>query len=54
MLRPVLWLVLIVSAGANATASTADANPLIGVGFGLVTLACAATLVVHHYRHRVR
>ncbi|GAA1042560.1 hypothetical protein GCM10009557_68850 [Virgisporangium ochraceum] len=52
MLRPVLWLLLIVSAAANATASAAGANVLAGIGFGLVTLACAATLVVHHYRHR--
>jgi hypothetical protein len=54
MLRPVLWLVLILSAAANATASAAGANPFASVGFGLITLACAATLVVHHYRRRAR
>ncbi|MEV4509954.1 hypothetical protein AB0K00_13450 [Dactylosporangium sp. NPDC049525] len=54
MLRPVLWLLLILSAAANATVNTIGANPLAGVGFGLVTLACAGTLVVHHYRHRAR
>ena len=54
MLRPVLWLVLIISAAANATVSAAGANVLAGIGFGLITLACAVTLVVHHYRHRSR
>ena len=54
VLRPVLWLVLILSAVANATTSTIGGNALVGAGFGLVTLACAAALVVHHYRHRTR
>lgn len=52
MLRPTLWLVLILSAAANATTSAAGANVFASVGFGLITLACAAALVVHHYRHR--
>lgn len=52
LLRPVLWLVLVVSAAANATVSAAGANVLAGIGFGVITLACAAALVVHHYRHR--
>ena len=52
VLRPVLWLLLIVSAAANATVSAAGANVLAGIGFGLITLACATALVVHHYRHR--
>jgi hypothetical protein len=52
MLRPVLWLVLFLSAAANAAVSSIGANPLAGVGFGVVTLACAVTLVVHHYRNR--
>jgi Flp pilus assembly protein TadB len=54
MLRPALWLLLILSAAANATVNTAGASPLAGVGFGLITLASAAALVVHHYRHRTR
>ncbi|GAA2492942.1 hypothetical protein Ahu01nite_026010 [Winogradskya humida] len=49
--RPVLWLVLIVSAVANTVLSSAGAH-LIGAGFGLITLACIVALVVHHYRHR--
>lgn len=52
LLRPVLWLVLILSAAANATTSTTDLNPLVGIAFGVVTLACVVTLIVHHYRHR--
>ncbi|MEV6692155.1 hypothetical protein AB0M35_11885 [Micromonospora sp. NPDC051196] len=52
LLRPVLWLLLIVSAATNATMSFAGANVLIGAGFGLVTLASAVALVVHHYRRR--
>jgi len=52
LLRPVLWLVLIVSAAANVVASTSGLSPLAGASFGLVTLACVAALIVHHYRHR--
>jgi hypothetical protein len=52
LLRPVLWIVLFLSAAANAAMSSIGANPLAGAGFGLITLACAVTLVVHHYRNR--
>lgn len=52
MLRPVLWLLLVISAAANATVSAAGANVIAGICFGLVTLACATALVVHHYRNR--
>ncbi|HEV7963580.1 MAG TPA: hypothetical protein VGP57_13655 [Actinoplanes sp.] len=52
LLRPVLWLVLVLSAAANAVTSTIGINPLVGIGFGLVTLGCATTLIVHHYQHR--
>ncbi|MEU6022980.1 hypothetical protein ACGFIK_06190 [Micromonospora sp. NPDC048871] len=52
LFRPVLWLVLIVSAVINASMSIADANVFVGAGFGLVTLTCAVLLVVHHYRNR--
>jgi hypothetical protein len=48
----VLWLVLIVSAAANAAISSAGLNPFVAAGFGVVTLASAAALVVHHYQHR--
>jgi len=54
LLRPVLWLALIVSAAANAASSSIGLNAFVGIGFGLITLACAATLIVHHYRYRRR
>jgi hypothetical protein len=25
---------------------------LVGIGFGLITVACIAVLIVHHYRNR--
>jgi Flp pilus assembly protein TadB len=53
-LRPVLWLVLVVSAAINVVVSTTGLNLLIGLGAGLVTLACATALIVHHYQHRRR
>jgi Flp pilus assembly protein TadB len=52
LLRPVLWLLLVVSAAANAVASASGLTPLVGVAFGVVTLACVAALIVHHYRNR--
>jgi hypothetical protein len=54
VLRPALWIVLILSATANGTLSGLDANPAVSIGFGLITLACAVSLAVHHYRHRRR
>jgi hypothetical protein len=54
LLRPVLWLALIASATANAVSSSIGLNAFVGIGFGLITLACAATLIVHHYQHRHR
>jgi hypothetical protein len=52
LLRPVLWLMLIVSAVANAVSSTLGLHPLVGIGAGLVTLGCVVALVVHHYQQR--
>ncbi|MFI6454227.1 hypothetical protein ACIBF6_22020 [Streptosporangium amethystogenes] len=52
MLRPVLWLLLVVSAVLNMVTSSIDVNVFVGIGFGLVALACAAALIVHHYRYR--
>jgi hypothetical protein len=51
LLRPLLWVLLIVSAAANAVLST-TAGPFVGSAFGAVALACAITLVVHHCRRR--
>ena len=52
LLRTVLWVVLVLSAAANAVMSSIGANVFVGAAFGVVTLASAAGLVVHHYRHR--
>lgn len=50
-IRPVLWLILIVSAAANSVLSSLGAM-LAGMVFGAIALASAVTLIVHHYRHR--
>ena len=52
LLRPVLWVVLVVAAVVNAVSSSAGVNPFVSGAFGLITLACATALIVHHYRHR--
>ncbi|MGK5441657.1 hypothetical protein ACSNN7_07505 [Micromonospora sp. URMC 105] len=54
LLRPLLWLVLLVSAAANMVLSTAVDNPWISSAFGLVALLCGVALIVHHRRNRVR
>jgi hypothetical protein len=53
-LRPVLWLLLVISAAGNVATSNIGLNMMIGIGFGLVTMACAAALIVNHYQHRRR
>ena len=53
-LRPVLWLLLVISAAGNVVTSNIGLNMMIGIGFGLVTMACAAALIVNHYQHRRR
>jgi hypothetical protein len=52
LLRRVLWLVLVLSAAANAVTSNLGISPLVGIGFGLVTLGSATALIVHHYQNR--
>jgi hypothetical protein len=52
-LRPALWVLLILSAATNAVLSSVT-NPFVSSAFGAVALACAVTLIVHHYRHRPR
>ncbi|MEH0829942.1 MULTISPECIES: hypothetical protein [Micromonospora] len=51
-MRPLLWLVLIVSVGANVTLSNVLDNPWAGSAFGALALACGVTLAVNHYRNR--
>ncbi|MEU3168410.1 hypothetical protein [Streptosporangium sp. NPDC006930] len=52
MVRPVLWTLLMVGVVCNIVTSTSDLNVFIGIGFGMIVLACAAALVTHHYLHR--
>ena len=49
-LRPVLWLLLLLTATANAVASSV--NVVAGIVFGVAALSCATALAVDHYRHR--
>ena len=50
--RPVLWILLITSAVANIVTSASGLHVLLGIGFGLLTLAFGAALVADHYRRR--
>ncbi|WP_422737392.1 hypothetical protein ACN263_29045 [Micromonospora sp. WMMD729] len=52
LLRPLLWLLLLLSAATNAALTTVVGNPWIGSAFGLVAALCAGALIVHHRRHR--
>ncbi|GAA0562314.1 hypothetical protein GCM10010172_51900 [Paractinoplanes ferrugineus] len=52
ILRPVLWVTLIVAGAANAVLSTVLGSPIVSSVFGVVALICAGTLVAQHYRNR--
>ncbi|GAA4490206.1 hypothetical protein GCM10023191_022030 [Actinoallomurus oryzae] len=52
IVRPVLWLLLVISAAGNMVTSTAGLNVFVGVAFGVATLACGTALIVQHYRQR--
>ncbi|MFG1697893.1 hypothetical protein [Nonomuraea sp. NPDC049309] len=52
--RPVLWALLAVFAVCNAVTSASTLPVYVGIGFGLATLACAATLIHQHYTTRRR
>ncbi|MDO3686050.1 hypothetical protein [Micromonospora sp. C28ISP2-4] len=51
-MRPLLWLVLIVSVVANVTLSGVLDNPWAGSAFGALALACGVILARNHYRNR--
>jgi hypothetical protein len=53
-LRPVLWLLLVLSAAGNAGASFGGMSVALHTAFGVVTLLCAAALIMHHVRGRRR
>jgi hypothetical protein len=54
IMRPVLWVLLVISGACNVVTSSMNISVLIGIAFGLFTLACGAALVVDHYRRRRR
>ncbi|MEV6229758.1 hypothetical protein AB0L88_18035 [Saccharopolyspora shandongensis] len=51
-LRPLLWLVLIISASTSLVLWSTSTGVLIGLGFGLLTALSGMSLIVHHYHHR--
>ena len=53
-LRSLLWVVLVLSATANAVTSGLGAPLFISISLGVVALAAATSLVVQRYRRRLR
>ncbi|MFY1682797.1 hypothetical protein ACN265_14790 [Micromonospora sp. WMMD730] len=51
-LRPLLWVVLVVSLAANAALTTVLDNQWAGSACGLLAVLCAGTLVARHRRAR--
>jgi hypothetical protein len=51
-LRPLLWLVLAISAAGNVITSSGNADILLHLGLGSLVLASASALAVDHYRNR--
>ena len=54
VLRPVLWLLLVISAAGNVAASSTGVNVAVSSAFGLVTLGLGTALAVQHYKRRNR
>ncbi|TDC97908.1 hypothetical protein E1292_36150 [Nonomuraea deserti] len=54
MTLPVLWSLLGVSAVCNMVTSTIGVNPLVGIGFGLLTLALGGGLIAQYRKDRRR
>lgn len=52
-LRPLLWLLLVISATCNLVTS-ASSLVVASIGFGVLTLSFGAALAVYHYRGRRR
>jgi hypothetical protein len=50
--RSALWIVLVLAAVGNATASMLGLTVFVGIGLGLVALASGVALVVHYRRRR--
>jgi hypothetical protein len=54
LLRPLLWVLLVLSAAGTALISSAHLSPFVEIPVGVVGAASIAALVVHHYRNRRR
>jgi hypothetical protein len=54
IIRPVLWLLLVLSAAGNIVTSNAGVSVFVGAAFGLATLGLGIALGVQHYRNRRR
>ncbi|MGH3379920.1 MAG: hypothetical protein ACRDP6_34840 [Actinoallomurus sp.] len=54
ILRPMLWLLLVIGAAGNVVTSSAGLSVFLSAAFGLVTLGLGTALAVHHYRGRRR
>jgi hypothetical protein len=52
VLRPFLWVVLVISTIGNAAASYGGAATQAHLAFGVVTTLCVAVLVAHRLRRR--
>ncbi|HEY0539139.1 MAG TPA: hypothetical protein VGD53_12250 [Actinoallomurus sp.] len=52
IVRPVLWLLLVISAAGNIV--TSNVNVFVSAAFGLATLGLGIALAVQHYRNRRR
>jgi hypothetical protein len=50
--RPVLWLLLVVTMAGNAATSFGATNVVVSLAFGAGTLLCAAGLAVSYLRGR--
>lgn len=50
VLRPLLWLALVVSTVGNTVVSLGNVGTGIHLGFGVVTALCVIALIVHHLR----
>lgn len=52
VLRPILWVVLVLSAIGNSASSYGGAATQVHLAFGAVTALCVTVLVVHRLRGR--
>lgn len=51
-LRPLMWLVLAISAAGNVITSSGNAGILLHLGLGALVLVSASALALDHYRNR--